>query len=162
MALSLASNEGTALGNSSNAVLYRIDAADLFEGTYYGSVTLVPQQSQLINSQIFIKLTVNENLNIASEILPSSYSLQQNYPNPFNPLTEIKYQLPIDEFVEITIYDLMGRNVKNLMNQKHVAGFHSIKWNATNNSGELVSAGMYFYTIKTNNYSQTRKMMLLK
>ena len=158
----LASNEGTALGNSSNAVLYRIDAVDLIEGTYYGSVTLVPQQSQLINSQIFIKLTVNENLNIASEILPSSYSLQQNYPNPFNPLTEIKYQLPIDEFVEITIYDLMGRNVKNLMNQKHVAGFHSIKWNATNNSGELVSAGMYFYTIKTNNFSQTRKMMLLK
>ena len=56
----------------------------------------------------------------------------------------------------------MGRNVKTLVSENRVAGFHSVKWNATNNAGELVSAGMYFYTIKTDNFGKTRKMMLLK
>ena len=158
----MASNDGTADGNSSNISSYRVDAANLLEGTYFGVITLVPEQSYLTNSQTFIKLIVNESLDIGSEILPFNYSLHQNYPNPFNPLTEIKYELPIDEFAEITIYDLMGRNVKTLISKNQVAGFHSIKWNATNNAGELVSAGMYFYTIKTDNFSKTLKMMLLK
>ena len=105
---------------------------------------------------------MNESLDLRSEILPFNYSLHQNYPNPFNPVTEIKYELPIDEFAEITIYDIMGRNVKTLVSKNQVAGFHSIKWNATNNAGELVSAGMYFYTVKTDNFSKTLKMMLLK
>ena len=158
----MTSNNGTANGNSSNISLYRVDAANLLEGTYYGKINLMSEQIPLSNSQTFIKLIVNENLNITSELLPLSYSLHQNYPNPFNPTTEIKYELPMDEFAEITIYDLMGRNVKNLISEDQVAGFHSIKWNATNNSGESVSAGMYFYSIKTNNFNQTRKMMLLK
>ena len=56
----------------------------------------------------------------------------------------------------------MGRNVKNLISKYHSIGSYSIKWDGTNNVGELVSAGMYFYTFKTNNFSQTRKMMFIK
>ena len=123
----MTSNNGTANGNSSNISLYRVDAANLLEGTYYGKINLMSEQIPLSNSQTFIKLIVNENLNITSELLPLSYSLHQNYPNPFNPSTEIKYELPMDEFAEITIYDLMGRNVKNLISEDQVAGFHSIK-----------------------------------
>ena len=158
----MTSNDGAADGNSSNISLYRVDAANLLEGTYFGVITLMPEQSYLTNSQTFIKLIVNESLDIRSEILPLNYSLDQNFPNPFNPVTEIKYELPIDEFAELTIHDLMGRNVKTLVSENKVAGFHSVKWNATNNAGELVSAGMYFYTIKTDSFSKTRKMMLLK
>ncbi|MFL3013448.1 MAG: LamG-like jellyroll fold domain-containing protein [Candidatus Neomarinimicrobiota bacterium] len=158
----MTSNDGTAAGNSSNISLYRVDAANLSVGTYYGMITLNPEQSSLQNSRNFVKLVVTENLASKPEIIPLSYSLHQNYPNPFNPITEIRYELPVDEFTEITIYDLMGRNVKKLVSREQVAGFHSIKWNATNNYDELVSAGMYFYTIKTDNFNQTRKMMLLK
>ena len=140
----------------------RIETENLSVGTYYGMVNVSPGNEVILNSYSFIKLEVSEQLSSSVEILPYSYSLDQNFPNPFNPLTEIKYKLPIDEFVELTIYNLMGRNVKNLINKYLSAGTYSIKWDGTNNVGELVSAGMYFYTFKTNNFSQTRKMMFIK
>ena len=79
-----------------------------------------------------------------------------------NPKTEIKYELPKDGFIKINVYDLMGRNIKTLVNKIQIAGNHSVTWNATNNSGGLVSAGMYIYTIQAGAFSQTRKMILLK
>ena len=125
-------------------------------------VNVSPGNTTLLNSYGFIKLVLSENLSSSVEMLPFNYSVGQNFPNPFNPITEIKYELPNDEFVDLIIYDLMGRNVKKLISKYHSAGTYSIEWNGTNNVGELVSAGMYFYTFKTNNFSQTRKMMFIK
>ena len=93
---------------------------------------------------------------------PSRITLHQNYPNPFNPTTKIKYNLPIDGLVNISIYDLMGRSVKSLVNVGQAAGFYEINWNATNNNGELVPAGMYFYMIQAGTFKSTKKMILLK
>ena len=90
------------------------------------------------------------------------YKIHQNYPNPFNPTTEIKYDLPEDALVSINIYDLMGRSIKSLVNSQQTAGYRSIEWNATNNLGEPVSAGMYIYTIQAGDFRQSRKMVLLK
>ena len=123
----MTSNDATAAGNSSNISLYRVDAANLSIGTYYGMITLNPEQLSLQNSRNFVKVVVTENLSSKPEIIPLNYSLHQNYPNPFNPVTEIKYELSIDEYAEITFYDLMVRNVKNLISKDQVAGFHSIK-----------------------------------
>ena len=94
--------------------------------------------------------------------LPESYVLHQNYPNPFNPTTTIGYELPEDAMVNITIYDMMGRMVKTLVNSKQAAGYKSIKWNATNDRNEPVSAGLYLYTIDAGGFRETRKMVLLK
>jgi hypothetical protein len=94
--------------------------------------------------------------------LPESYAVHQNYPNPFNPTTQIKYDLPEDAMVNITIYDLMGRSIKSLVNSNQSAGYRSIQWNATNNLGEPVSAGMYIYMIQAGEFRQTKKMVLLK
>ena len=94
--------------------------------------------------------------------LPESYTVHQNYPNPFNPTTQIKYDLPEDAMVNITIYDLMGRSIKSLVNSNQSAGYRSIQWNATNNLGEPVSAGMYIYMIQAGQFRQVRKMVLLK
>ena len=152
----------TIIGEDSNLIQLRVETDNLSEGIYYGIVTVSPGNTTLLNSNSFIKLVVSENLSSSVEFLPYKYSINQNFPNPFNPVTEIKYELPVGEFAEITIYDLMGRNVKNLISKHHSAGVYSIKWNGTNNMGELVSAGMYFYTFKSNNFSQTRKMMFLK
>jgi len=94
--------------------------------------------------------------------LPDKHSLHQNYPNPLNPETIIPYDLPENIFVNITIYDLLGRQVKTLVNQGQNAGFNSIKWNATNDYGEPVSAGIYLYQIQAGTFYQTRKMALLR
>ena len=94
--------------------------------------------------------------------LPQKYALHQNYPNPFNPVTTLRYNLPEDGLVNITIYDIMGRVVKTLINSSQTAGYKSTQWNATNNAGQPVSAGLYLYMIQAAQFKQSKKMVLLK
>jgi hypothetical protein len=95
-------------------------------------------------------------------LLPEAYALHQNYPNPFNPTTQIRYDLPEESYVNINIYDLMGRKIKSLINTHQESGYRLIHWNATSDLGQPVSAGMYIYTIQAGEFRQTRKMVLLK
>ncbi|HIB60595.1 MAG TPA: T9SS type A sorting domain-containing protein, partial [Candidatus Marinimicrobia bacterium] len=85
-----------------------------------------------------------------------------NFPNPFNPVTTLRYDLPEDSQVSIMIYDIMGRKVKTLVNKSQNAGFKATIWDATNDLGQPVSAGIYLYTIQAGDFRQTRKMVLLK
>ena len=101
-------------------------------------------------------------LSTSSELLPVTYTLHQNYPNPFNPVTRLRYDLAENSLVNITIYDMMGRQVKTLINQTQDAGYRSIVWNATNDYGKPVSAGIYLYQIQAGKYISTKKMVLLK
>ena len=94
--------------------------------------------------------------------IPHSYRLHQNYPNPFNPITTLSYDLPEDAMVNTTIYDMMGKHVKTLINNTQNAGYKSIKWNATNDDGAPVSAGLYLYRIQAGDFRQSKKMVLLK
>ena len=101
-------------------------------------------------------------LSIDGADIPEIFALHQNYPNPFNPTTTLKYDLPEDALVNITIYDMMGRQVSTLVSSQQTAGYKSVQWNATNNAGKPVSAGLYLYTIQAGDYTQTKKMVLLK
>jgi len=101
-------------------------------------------------------------LSIDEELLPDVYALHQNYPNPFNPITTLRYDLPEQSMVNIIIYDLLGRQVRTLLNQTQDAGYRSVIWNATNDYGKPVSAGVYLYKIQAGEFVQTRKMVLLK
>ena len=92
----------------------------------------------------------------------SSFTLDQAYPNPFNPITNIGYELPKESFVNITIYDILGNEIKNLVDQIENPGSKLIQWNATNNAGQSVSAGVYLYSIEAGQFRQTKKMILLK
>ena len=103
-----------------------------------------------------------EQVSIIDETLPITYNLHNAYPNPFNPVTTLQYDLPEDGLVNITIYNMMGRVVKTMVNTQQNAGFKSIQWNATNNIGQSVSAGLYLYTIQAGKFRQTKKMVLLK
>ena len=94
--------------------------------------------------------------------LPHAFNVYNNYPNPFNPVTTLRYDLPEDALVNITIYDIMGRIVRTLINSQQNAGFKSIQWNATNDAGSPLSAGLYLYKIQADYLVQTRKMVLLK
>jgi hypothetical protein len=94
--------------------------------------------------------------------IPTVYTLEQNYPNPFNPSTQIRYALPEDAMVTISIYDMMGRKVRTLVSQRMSPGYHTTLWNAANDKGLQVSAGMYIYTIQAGSYHHMKKMVLLK
>jgi len=95
-------------------------------------------------------------------IIPNSYALHQNYPNPFNPVTTLRYDLPVDNHVILTIYNLNGREIHQIVNTSQPAGHHSVMWNSTDSFGKPVSAGIYLYQIRTAGFVQTRKMVLLK
>ena len=93
---------------------------------------------------------------------PETFKLSQNYPNPFNPTTTIKYALPEAQNVQIMIYDIMGRKIRTLLNEYQEMGYRSIHWNAEDDYGRKVSAGMYIYAFQAGEFMQTRKMVLLK
>ncbi len=96
------------------------------------------------------------------ELIPTVFALLQNYPNPFNPVTTLRYDLPEQSTVNIIIYDMLGRQVRTLLNQTQDAGFKSVIWDATNDYGKPVSVGVYLYKIQAGEFVQTRKMVLLK
>ncbi|MBC8400426.1 MAG: PD40 domain-containing protein [Candidatus Marinimicrobia bacterium] len=101
-------------------------------------------------------------LGIDNEILPIEFALRQNYPNPFNPVTTLRYDLPEQTFVTFVIYDLLGREVKTLVNQVEEPGYKSVIWNGTNNNRQLVGAGVYLYRISSNKFTKVNRMILLR
>ena len=89
--------------------------------------------------------------------IPDEYKLEQNYPNPFNPTTKIKYQIHEPCMVELIVYDLLGREIKKLVNEYKPAGSYDIVFDGSN-----LSSGVYFYNLKSGNYIETKKMVLLR
>ena len=94
--------------------------------------------------------------------IPKIFILYPAYPNPFNPMTTLRYGLPEKTFVMLTIYDMLGREITQLINSNQEAGFKSIQWDATDSFGRPVSAGIYVYQIHAGEFVQTRKLVLLK
>lgn len=97
-----------------------------------------------------------------SFLIPENLILYDNYPNPFNPKTSIIYSLPKNSFVIVTIYNSLGNHVKTLVSQFQIAGDKSIVWNAQNDLGQTVSSGVYIYSVKTDHFYQSKKMIFLK
>ena len=93
---------------------------------------------------------------------PNTFRLNQNYPNPFNPTTNLSYELSADSYVTITVYDLLGNVVRNLVSENQSSGIKSVQWDATNEQGQSVAAGVYLYRIESGSFTNTKKMILLK
>ena len=113
--------------------------------------------------------TITDIVDADKSVIPSEYQLLQNYPNPFNPETSIEFQLPQMAKVKLTIYDLQGHVVTQLINDTKSPGFHSLKWNAKDASGRTVASGMYLYQIeiipidaKEKPFLNVKKMILMK
>ena len=97
-----------------------------------------------------------------SNTILNSYRLYPAYPNPFNPETTIRYDLPEQTFVFITIYDVVGRKIRTIVNEQQDSGKRSIIWNAKDENGQPVSAGIYLYQIQAGDFVQTKKLILIK
>lgn len=129
-----------------------------FEGIYVDDVRIAPK--------IYVAPTppIPPITAISSrEESPLDFSLGQNYPNPFNPETTIRYSLPQNvKYVNINIYNVLGQKVRTLFQGPQPVGQHSLKWNGRDDSGRLVSSGVYFYQLKTAAFLQTRKMIFMR
>lgn len=99
---------------------------------------------------------------ISSGELPENYFLSHNYPNPFNPETNIKFTLPRTSHVKLELYNILGVKVKTLVNEKLSAGENIISWDGTDNNNKRVTSGIYLYRLSTDNFTETKKMLLLK
>ncbi len=139
----------TATGKVSNATEIQANAGVLVVPNFNG------------NTVNFLNLTDLSN-NESEEYIPQYLSLKQNYPNPFNPNTTISYSLPNESAVTITVYDVLGKEINQLISQIKPQGNHSVEWNGNDNFGNPVSAGIYLYQIQTSDFIQTKKMVLMK
>ena len=101
-------------------------------------------------------------LSTESEGVPVEFALHENYPNPFNPTTTLRFELPEVSNLTLTIFNMLGQKVKTFNMQSTPAGYHTLKWNATNDFGDPVGAGVYLYQLQTKDFVKTRKMVLLK
>lgn len=93
---------------------------------------------------------------------PLSYQLFQNYPNPFNPETVISFELPQKQFVTLTVYNILGQEVAQLVNSERSAGHHTVRWDGKDLLGRQVATGFYLYRIKAGEFEQTKKMLLVR
>jgi len=134
-----------------NNVVLKLDNSNLKDGEY-----LVADAAMIILNR---KLSPDVIVNRDSEAkqIPKDFDLSQNYPNPFNPATKINYTIPKTTFVSLKIYDVLGRDVFEAVNEEKNAGTHEFTF-----SGHNLSSGVYFYRLETENYSKTKKMILIK
>jgi hypothetical protein len=151
--------------NQSNPDLVTVNLEDSlltldFNETLTGKDTITVQASvpgEIVTDDFIV--TVNPVTAIEQEgnSIPTEYSLQQNYPNPFNPQTTIRFGLPEASRVKLSIYDINGRFIADILDAHQSAGYHNITWNAAN-----LASGLYIYQIKTERFTQVRKCILVK
>ena len=138
-------------------------------------VTMSVSNNQESHSDTYLELSAAfEDLNIPVSFgltlhndndfntIPKQYVLYQNYPNPFNPSTTIPFQIPNNEPIQLTIYNILGEKINTLVNQRLVAGKYEIGWNGISDTGHLMPAGLYFYELRGNKFRDTGKMVFLK
>jgi len=156
-----------------------LDDIDSLSGIYISSdygLSWLKRNEGYNSNYIFISLYINSNfvyggldnvwsrhlseliaIKPISTVIPRQFYLSQNYPNPFNPTTSIRYELPKSGFVNLVVYDALGKELKTLVNEKQSAGTYEAAFNGSN-----YTSGVYFYRLTTENFSETKKMLLIK
>ncbi len=153
--------------------VYRDDftTIDIDEGALPGdSITLYIDNFELKNKIVWTAMDqvvdisdeISTNLYNSLDNIPLTFDLQQNFPNPFNPSTTIKYQVPREEKVNITIYNILGEKVHRILNARKKPGYYEIKWNGSDEFNHKVASGLYFYRMKAGNFVKTNKMILIR
>ena len=152
------------------AISYQEIVENVFDGAPNHGATVVLSLSatdridtvDVSGSDRVIYVNQYQYLSIENEGIPDAFVLHDNYPNPFNPTTQIRFDLPKNDNVNLTIYNMLGQKVKVFSINNISAGYHQITWDATNDIGDPVSAGVYLYQLQTSEFVKTKKMILLK
>ncbi|RQW04926.1 T9SS C-terminal target domain-containing protein, partial [candidate division KSB1 bacterium] len=149
-----------AKGNSSDGAVYQfIDSNSPKQDCYYRL-----EEVNLDGASFYFEpVSLSLGSAVDSETLaPLTFALLQNYPNPFNPITKILYSIPTSEQVTLNIYDLNGRLVKQLVDQQQQEGRHCVTWDGSNDHGQHVGSGTYFYRLSAGDLTAVQKMVFLK
>jgi hypothetical protein len=134
-------------GENTNVLVYSLEKGESFSGEFLNAGGNV----------ITVEMATYDGAPVAGVYVPRDYALNQNYPNPFNPSTTISFAVPVAGNVNLAIYNVTGQKVADLANGSYEAGVHDVMWDAGN-----YSSGVYFYKLTTENYTETRKMVLVK
>ncbi|NQT96695.1 MAG: T9SS type A sorting domain-containing protein [Candidatus Marinimicrobia bacterium] len=131
------------------------------ETTYFSMAVVFGEDLDdlLTNAGAISALSIDQN---DKNLLPQMVYLYPNYPNPFNPITTIRYQLMQDSHVTLAVYDILGREIRTLVDREMTADNHSILWDAKNNAGKTVASGVYIYQLKVGDFRTVKKMVLLR
>ena len=149
-----------ALGDATTGASYSYLDKPEQAGDYYYKLEAVSLNGETsFHGPVFVGLT---SVDLKKYTVPDEYSLSQNYPNPFNPTTTISFGLPQAENVTLNIYNSAGQLIRTLTRAQYSAGTHHVTWDATDYSGVRVANGIYIYELRTNNFVQQRKMLLMK
>jgi len=132
----------------------------LFEYPAYFMDTLVTQPERA--SYCWTVQIQNDVEEIESDLIPDNFELGQNYPNPFNPNTNIKFAVPQKSHVNISIFNILGQKIRNLVDSDYGPGYYVTDWDGTSSNGAAVASGIYFYKIEADNFKDTKKLMLLR
>jgi hypothetical protein len=128
-----------------------------------GTYTLTASATNAVVTQKeFVPSIVTDVADGDNDLLPTSFSLSQNYPNPFNPFTTIIFELPTQAAIDLSVFNILGQEVTTLVAGELPAGRHTVEWDGTSISGDPVASGIYFYRLTANDYSDLKKMALLK
>lgn len=160
------------MGGTGNFTLLATVGSNIYtyrhEGLAIGNNTIVEYKVRAVRNQTYSDFTNTATISVSGFFKENkfideiSYSLHQNFPNPFNPSTTIGFTIKETEFVNLKIFDLLGNEIKTLVNEIKTPGLHYVFWNGDNNYGEKISSGIYFYRIQTERFSQSRKLLLQK
>ncbi|MGB5106845.1 MAG: T9SS type A sorting domain-containing protein [Candidatus Zixiibacteriota bacterium] len=163
--LSLTPSSGTA----PSTVDFNIDATGLLPGEYAAQVifkqaagleTGIDDDQDTVDVILFVDFSTD--VDDIGGSLPTTFSLEQNFPNPFNPTTSIEFNLPKASYVNLSVFNILGQKVTELVNTTLSAGNKRIEWNGMDQNGRTVESGVYFYKISAEEFSMTRKMMMIK
>jgi len=141
---------------------------DAFDGALGIDIDMTIENNLTLANPAFnvLKLKVTpQSLSIFDEndlLVPEEFRLLQNYPNPFNPVTVITYHLPEESYIRLDIFSVNGTFVRTLVEDVQKPGVHFYRWNGRGKTGNLISAGIYFYRLRSGNYIDVKKMVFIK
>ncbi|MCL2063966.1 MAG: T9SS type A sorting domain-containing protein [Candidatus Cloacimonetes bacterium] len=141
---------------------YTLEIVLEYETTYNWYIIAFNQYGDSIDNQVFSFMTKEFVSEKDESALPLRTELLSNFPNPFNPETIIRFNLAVDSMVSIDIYNIRGQKIKSLLNDFRISGEYQVIWEGTDNFGRSVGSGVYFYRMTTDDYRETKRMLMIK
>jgi hypothetical protein len=163
--LSVDPRNGTIQPGANYNVQVIVDGSTLEVGDHTGSLLVTGYDMNHMVGQVTVPVTAHVGATGVDDntvLLPSEFAAYQNYPNPFNPITQVKFDLPVNSHVKLEIFNVLGQKVATVIEADMEAGFRSVVWNGTDDGGHQVASGIYFYKLQAGDHTFTRKMMMLK
>jgi len=164
----LSGGAGTIASGDTALLGFRAYSGLLTPGNFQAAIKVQSNDPMAPTVSVPVVVDILTGVGLSGSLIPDTYELYQNYPNPFNPTTQIRFGLPVQSLVTVRIYNVLGQEVARLISDVKAAGYYTMRWNGTNQSGAQISSGVYFYSLDAqavdggNTFRSIKKMLMLK